>query len=100
MHNSGKFTSVKLRDKISHKTDERPGMSLDMVGECILILLDCKSGNIERLLLRFCDENQSLSDKFYNDINLGTEFRREMFCLWTGGASIGLRTISGPLTPG
>ena len=34
-------------------------MSLDMIGEWILILLDPKSGNIGRLLLRFCDENQS-----------------------------------------
>ena len=51
-----KFTSVKTRDIISHKTAERPRMSLDMIGEGILILLDDKSGNIERLLLRFCDE--------------------------------------------
>ena len=41
------FTSVKSRDKISHKTAERLRMSLDMVGEGILILLDGKSGNIE-----------------------------------------------------
>ena len=34
-------------------------MSLDMIGEWILILLGCKSGKIERLLLRFCDENQA-----------------------------------------
>ena len=45
------FTSVKLRDKISHKTAERPRMSLDMVGEGILILLDGKSGNIENQII-------------------------------------------------
>ena len=81
-------------------------MSLDMVGECIFILLDCKSGNIERLLLRFCDENQKR--KFCDDVILSAQNRRVMFCLCgiqaalrgQGGASIGPRTISGPLTPG
>ena len=57
-------------------------MLLDMVGECILILLDCKSGNIERLLLRFCDENQSLGDnKFCDDVDTRHRIRRVMFCL-------------------
>ena len=44
---------VKMIDKISCKTDERPRMSLDMVGDCILILLDRKSGNIGRLFYDF-----------------------------------------------
>ena len=94
-----KIASVKTRDKISCKTDERPRMSLDMVGECILILLDCKSGNIERLLLRFCDENQS--GNFCAMCNVGTEIQSEALLLWypsgtswTGGASIGPKTIS------
>ena len=56
------FTSVKSRDKISHKTDERPRMSLDMVGECILILLDGKSGNIEGYYYDFVVKRRSMSD--------------------------------------
>ena len=51
-------------------------MSLDMVGESILILLDCKSGNIERLLLRFYDENQKR--KFCGDVL--TSAQNQIFC--------------------
>ena len=46
-------------------------MSLDMIGEWILILLDCKSGNIERLLLRFCDEIQA--EILWRCVTIGTE---------------------------
>ena len=45
---------VKMSDtKSVIKPTKRPRMSLDMFGEWILILLESKSGNIERLLLRF-----------------------------------------------
>ena len=55
-------------------------MSLDMIGEWILILLDRKSGNIGRLLLRFCDENQS--ENFVSTVYGGTEKQNEaLLCL-------------------
>ena len=74
MRNGGRKISS---DKQETKSPVKP--TLDMVGECILILLDCKSGNIERLLLRFCDENQKR--KFCGDVLTSAQNRKEMFCL-------------------
>ena len=59
------FTSVKSRDKISHKTVERPRMSVDKVGEGILILLDGKSGNIEGYYYDFVMKRRSMSDNIF-----------------------------------
>ena len=51
-----------------------------MIGEWILILLDPKSGNIGRLLLRFCDENQS--ENSVSTVYGGTEKENEaLLCL-------------------
>ena len=67
-------------------------MSLDMVGECILILLDCKSGNIERLLQRFCDKNES--GKFLCDVLMSAQkFRVRFVCC---GIQAALRGQGGP----
>ena len=55
-------------------------MSLDMFGEWILILLESKSGNIERLLLRFWVEERC--GKFCDGVYSAAQKKEVIYLLW------------------